>query len=182
MVKVITPPASEPVSLAEFKLCMRGVPISTAQEPMVNSILKAGREEAEKYQNAAYMEQTLLIALDAPTSGAIILPRPLFKSLPSVACYDENDIATDITASFAINDIACPAQIKMKDGVGWPSIAYRNQNPVLITYQAGYTTVPEKVKQAILIYAVWAYTHPGGDVPIPDAFYSLLRKGRVIPV
>lgn len=181
MVKVLVPPVSEPVSLADFKAWMRNIPIPADQENMVNSLLKAGREESEKYQNTAYFEQTLQIALDEKTLSAIVLPRPPFKSLESVICFDVNDAQTDITDLFAVNDIAFPAEIKMKDGQDWPNITYRSQNPVVITYKAGSSDVPEKVKQAILLYATWFYMRPDAE-KVTDAFYALLKTGRVIPV
>lgn len=180
MVKVMTPPVSEPVTIDDFKAWMQGLPITPEQEPMVLSLLKAGREEAEGYQNVAYCEQTLQIAPD-DISGIIVLPRPPFRELQSVACYAPDDTQTDITDLFVVNDNIRPAEINLKDNVSLPE-PLRVVNPVLVTYIAGYDTVPEKVKQAILLYATWAWMHRGGDEPIPAAFYALLSKGRVIPV
>lgn len=180
MVKVITPPAAEPVSLNDFRAWMQGLPISADQEPMVNSLLKAGREEAEAYQNAAYCEQTLQIA-PGNFSGAIVLPRPPFRSLESVVCYAPDDTPTDIKGLFAVNESVIPAEIRLKDGATLPG-PLRSVNPVLVTYAAGYDSVPEKVKQAILLYATWSWMHRGGDEPVPAAFYALLSKGRVVPV
>lgn len=181
MVKVVVPPAVEPVLPAELKTYLRYGQTTTQQDSMMEMLLTAGREEAEKYQNAAYCEQTLQIALDAPTSGAIVLPRPPFKSLESVIYYDTNDIQTDITDLFAVNDIAWPVEIKLRDGQTWPNATPRNQNPIVITYKSGSTDVPNKVKLAILFYASWFFMHPDAE-KIPEAFYSLLKKGRVIPV
>lgn len=182
-VKVLVPPTAEPVSLAEFKIWMRGG-ITTEQEDMVASLLTAGREKAEKYQNAAYIEQTLQVAIDAPTMRAIVLPRPPFKELVSVVCYDSSGVGTDITDAFSINDIARPAEMWMKEGQSWPSISYRAQNPIVITYKAGGTAddVPQRVKQAILVYAAWAKMYPTAEKPLPDAFYHLLDPGRIKPV
>lgn len=181
MVKVVVPPAVEPVTLAELKSYMKHSPSVSSQDSILTMFLQSGREEAEKYQNVAYCEQTLQIALDNITSGAIVLPRPPFKSLVSVVCYDVNDNPTDITSSFAINDVAFPAEIKMKDGQVWPNVNLRNQNPILITYKAGSDTIPARIKLAILFYATWFSMHPDTDL-IPKAFYNLLSKDRVIPV
>lgn len=180
MVRVITPPVSEPVAIDDFKAWMQGLPISTDQEPMVTSLLKAGREEAEAYQNVAYCEQTLQIAPD-DLSGAIVLPRPPFKELKSITAYLTDGTEQDVMALYEVNNAVWPAELNLKDGAAIPE-PLRNINPVLITYTAGYDTVPEKVKQAILLYATWAWMHRGGDEPVPAAFYNLLSKGRVIPV
>jgi phage conserved hypothetical protein, phiE125 gp8 family len=184
MVKIVVPPAIEPVGLSEFKSWMRGVPIPEDQESMIEMLISAGREEAEKHQNAAYIEQTLQIAPEVIGWGAIVLPRPPFKELVSVICYANDGTETNITNDFYVNDIARPAEIQLKDTAALPFLSPRAVNPFVITFKAGGDVydVPQKVKQAILLYATWSYLHPGGDQPIPDAFYALLSKGRVIPV
>ncbi len=180
MVKVITPPEKEPVSLDDFKAWMQGLPVSTEQEPMVNSMLKAGREEAEAYQNVTYCEQTLQMAPD-DLSGAIVLPRPPFRELKSVIAYLADGTQQDVTTLYDVNNNAWPTELNLKDGAALP-FPLRTVNPLVITYTAGYDTVPDKVKQAILLYATWAWMHRGGDESVPPAFYALLSKGRVVPV
>lgn len=180
MVKVIVPPVAEPVSLDDFKAWMQGLVIAPEQEAMANSLLKAGREEAEAYQNAAYCEQTLQIAPD-DFSGAIVLPRPPFRELKSVIAYLADGTEQDVTELFCVNDTVWPAEIHLKDDSMLPG-PLRTVNPVVITYTAGNDMVPEKVKQAILLYVAWAWMHRGGDEPVPAAFYALLSKGRVVPV
>lgn len=188
MVKVVTPPTAEPVSLDDFKSWMQGLPISAEQEPMVLSLLKAGREEAESHQNAAYCEQTLQIAPEISLSSGgvmmpIVLPRPPFRKLQSAVCYTPDDSETDVTSLFVANETAWPAELNLKDGARLPG-PLRVVNPLVITYTAGYDAdkIPERVRQAILLYATWSWMHRGGDEPIPAAFYNLLSKGRVIPV
>lgn len=187
MVKVIVPPASEPVSLDDFRAWMQGVPIPEDQEARVNGLLKAGREEAEAYQNAAYCEQTLQLTpnphdvLGVPP--VIQLPRPPFRELKSVTVYLADETTQDITEGCTVDDAAWPAELHLPDG-GPPADQYRRPTQLTIIYTAGYDSdkVPERVKQAILLYATWAWMHRGGDEPVPAAFYALLSKGRVIPV
>jgi len=184
MVKVITPPTAEPVNLADFKSWMQGLPVSSEQEPMVNSLLKAGREEAEAYQNAAYCEQTLQLTIEPelqPVYGVamvpITLPRPPFRELRSVTAILPDGMQQDVTAQFDVHNDGGPAVLVLKPGGDVPAFSR-----LQIIYTAGYDTVPEKVKQAILLYATWAWMHRGGDTSVPAAFYALLSKGRVIPV
>lgn len=186
MVKVITPPTAEPVSLDDFKAWMQGLPISADQEPMVNSLLKAGREEAEAHQNAAYCEQTLQIAPEPDEAhcipSMITLPRPPFRELKSVVINLADGTTRDITETCTVDDTAWPAELHMSDD--GPPAGVSIVNPLTITYTAGYDAekIPEKVRQAILLYATWSWMHRGGEEPIPAAFYNLLSKGRVIPV
>lgn len=180
MVKVIIPPEKEPVEVDDLRQWMQCAPITPEQEPLATAMLKAGREEAEAYQNAAYCEQTLQIAPDN-LSGAIVLPRPPFRALVSVICYSPDGGQTDITALVLVDDVAFPAELHLKEGAAIPC-PLRKENPILITYTAGYDEVPERVRHAILIYATWAWLHRSGGEPLPVAFYDLLRKRRVVPV
>lgn len=180
MVKVIVPPEKEPITVEELRLWMQCAPITPEQEPQALSVLKAGREEAEAYQNSAYCEQTLQIAPDN-LSGAIVLPRPPFRALQSVVLFSPDGSQTDITESVVVDDVSFPAELRLKDGTKI-SCPLRGTNPILITYTAGYDTVPERVKHAILMYATWAWLHRAGGEPVPAAFYNLLRKRRVVPV
>lgn len=177
MVKVITPPATEPVTLNDFKVWMQCLNITPEQEPMALSLLKAGREEAEAYQNTAYCEQTLQIAPEN-LSGAIVLPRPPFLELKSVTAYLQDGMEQDITDQCLIYTTVPPATLYLPT----LSAPLRTVDPVLIIYTAGYGVVPEKVRQAILLYASWSWTHRSGGEPVPAAFYNLLSKGRVVPV
>ena len=183
MVKVITPPAAEPVSLDEFKQWANGLPVTAEQEPIANAILRAGREEAEAYQNAAYCEQTLQLTIEPKPQPpgvpfAATLPRPPFRELKSVIAHMADGTQNDIMAQFEVHNDGGPAKLVLKPGMVLHGLIIR----LLITYTAGYDTVPDKVKQAILLYATWAWLHRGGDEPVPAAFYALLSKGRVIPV
>jgi uncharacterized phiE125 gp8 family phage protein len=180
VVKVITPPANEPVSLDEFKAWMQGLPITTEQEPMVNSLLKAGREEAEAYQNAAYCEQILQLTVEPePHQKVITLPRPPFRELQNVTVILPDGTQQDMTSKFEVHNDGGSAILAPKPGENVPAFCR-----LQITYTAGYDSgaVPETVKQAILLYATWAWMHRGGDSTVPAAFYALLSKGRVIPV
>ena len=182
MVKVIAPPAVEPVTLAEFQMWMQGLPISREQEPMVNSLLKAGREEAEAYQNAAYCEQTLqlTIELEPPCPNvphAVAFPRPPFRELKSVTAISPDGTQQDVTAQFDVHNYGGPAVLALKSSASLPDFCR-----LQAVYTAGYDAVPEKVRQAILLYATWAWMRRGGDTTVPAAFYALLSKGRVIPV
>ena len=162
MVKVISPPTVEPVTVNDFEIWMQGLPITPEQKPMVESLLKAGREEAESYQNRAYGEQTLQITSEKP--GVIFLPRPPFRELISVTVG-----GVDVTTQCEVDESTLPATIKVT-------------GKAEITYTAGNNAVPERVRQAILLYAAWAFRNREGTGGIPPAFYALLQKNRVIPV
>lgn len=151
---------------------------------MVNSLLKAGREEAEAYQNVAYCEQTLQLTIEPeeqPMYGvvtmSITLPRPPFRELKNILVILPDGTQQDVPAQFDVHNDGGPAILVLKPGSNIPAFCQ-----LQITYTAGYDTVPEKVKQAILLYATWAWMHRGGDTSVPAAFYALLSKGRVIPV
>mgnify|MGYP000861541442 FL=1 len=163
MVKVLNPPGKEPVSVNDFKAWMQGLPITAEQEPMVLSLLQAGREEAERYTNRALCEQTLQVVSDLST---VVLPRPAYRGLKDVS--DES--GNDVTERYEVDDTKLLAELHGEAG------------KVTVIYTAGCEEIPEKAKQAILLYATWGWMHRGGDLTIPPAFYALLSKERVIPV
>jgi hypothetical protein len=104
-------------------------------------------------------------------------PRPPFRELKSVTATLPDGTQQDAAAQFEVHNDGGPAELVQKPGSNVP-VFCRLQ----VTYTAGYDTVPEKVKQAIFLYATWAWMHRGGDESVPAAFYALLSKGRVVPV
>lgn len=90
---------------------------------MVNSLLKAGREEAEAYQNVAYCEQTLQLTIEPeeqPMYGvvtmSITLPRPPFRELKNILVILPDGTQQDVTAQFDVHNDGGPAILVLKPG------------------------------------------------------------------
>ena len=157
--KVITPPASEPLTLDEAKLHLRVD--GTDEDSLITSLIVAARQGAEHLTGRALMPQTLELALDE-FSDKIKLPRPPFVSVTSVTYVDlMGDTQTLDASGFVIDDHSEPARIVRPYGVFWPFTRCQ-PNAVLIRYQAGYAhaaTVPDEIKSWMLLRVGMLYAN-----------------------
>lgn len=156
--KVITQPASEPVSLQEAKLHLRVIATAsdTAAHPeddLIKSLITAARETVENETGRALMTQTLELGIDCFV-GVVKLPRPPLVSVTSVKYTDFDGSEQTLAPGFyTVNDYTEPAQIMPAPGV-WLSGVPGAPNSVRIRYQAGYTSaalVPAAIKSWMLL-------------------------------
>lgn len=192
---LITPPAAEPVTLAEAKLHAR---IDTnAEDALVGSLIIAARQWAEQYTGRAFITQTWQLALDyVPSVGSLSLPRAPLQSIESVMSYDnaDNAILCDAKNYFA-DTVKEPGRVVLRAGSAWP-FPLRPANGIVVTYIAGYgddgENVPAPIKTAILqLVAHWfehrgdaaTSTHSGITITpataVPLVIQSLLNPCRV---
>ncbi len=148
-IKVITSPATEPVTIDEAKLHLRVD--GTDENALITSLIKAARQGAEHLTGRALMSQTLELALDC-FPGVIKLPRPPFVSVTSVKYVD---LAGDeqTLADYQLDGYSEPARLAPAYGQAWPSTRCQ-PNAVLIRYQAGYANaaaVPDEIKSWVLL-------------------------------
>jgi uncharacterized phiE125 gp8 family phage protein len=186
--KVITPPAFEPVTVEELLTQLREDDPSDELINTLTSLITAAREWCEGYQNRSYVAQTLELALDQWPNKPIDLPRPPLQSVLSVTYTDQDgETTTWPSSNYLVDDFAYVATLIKKRSVNWPCASLIDINGIKIRYVAGYapsiddiSLVPERVKQAIILLAMTWYDTPG--CPPPDAVESLLYLDRVMPV
>jgi hypothetical protein len=69
-IAVVTPPAEEPITLAEAKLHLRRDTAFTADDSLITSLISAARRMCEAHVGQAFVTQTLAMHLDGfPTAG-----------------------------------------------------------------------------------------------------------------
>lgn len=149
--KLITGPASEPVTLIEAKAHLRVV--STSDDAYITALIVAARQGAEHITGRALMPQTWELALDEFRS-LIVLPKPPFVAVDSVKYVDGDGVLQTLDpASYLVDDYNEPARLMPAYAESWPYA--RNQaNAVLIRFRAGYSsleTVPEQIKAWMLL-------------------------------
>jgi uncharacterized phiE125 gp8 family phage protein len=180
---LITPPAAEPVALADVKQHAR---IDTAaDDALVTSLIAGARQWAEQYTGRAFIHQTWQMALDlwpaaveewwdgvrdGPVTGLdrvtfISLPRPPLVSVTDVQYFDDADAGTVWpSGNYFVDTVRQPGRLALRLGATWP-VPSRLSNGIVITYVAGYgsdgTSVPEPIKTAIRQLVTHWYEHRG---------------------
>jgi hypothetical protein len=189
-----TAPGTEPVSLAEAKTFLRVD--GTSDDALIGSLIKSARIMAEGYTHRAFVTQTWKLTMDAfsdvrecfPLGGTYDLPRPgivengqdirlsrrPIQSIESIETYDPENTASTVDPASYLPDTA-NGRIVLNEGYLWPS-ELREFAAVEITYIAGYTSVPEAIKQAILLIVSAMYENrqcmemPMGATALLDQF------------
>lgn len=152
IVKVVTAPTAEPVSLTEAKLHCRVD--ESADDALITALITAAREEIERMSYHALMPQTLELVLDA-WQMPIVLPYPPLTSVTSIKYVDEDAVETTWSSTnYLVSVDRIPALIVLKPNKELPSVTLYPQEAIRVRYVAGYATaaaVPQSLKQAMLL-------------------------------
>lgn len=151
MLKVLTPPAFLPVSLAEAQAWCRVIPANatTEENAVLTLLLGAMTDYAENLTGRAFARRTLRLSLSGwpwlETRGyyghGIALPQAPLLELSSVQYRDlDGELQTLGTELYAVYEDAEPALIVPAWQEVWPAV-----RPVLdgvqVTYVAGYAAL-----------------------------------------
>lgn len=192
-IKVITHPEVEPITLKEAQIHIRvevtEAGIVTDETTYIESIIATAREWCEGFQNKAYVLQTIEKTFDRFPCSIFELPRPPMVSVLSIKYYDSKNIEYTLDPLLYFVDTASePGRVSLNYSIQWPAIVLRPINSVIIRYTAGNTdasTVPKKVKQAILLLVGHWYENREAvgkvEGEIGFAVKSLLGHDRVWP-
>lgn len=156
--KLITPPAEEPVSVAEAKAWCRVD--GSDEDPVFTRLISAARSHCEHLTDRAFVTQTLQLTLrewpdDEEDAGLITLLRPPVQSVSWIKYMDEAGVQqTWGTSEYQLNLDADPAVIARAPNKSWPAVQDGLLAPIQVQYIAGYgaaTAVPPAAKQMILL-------------------------------
>lgn len=186
----ITPPAQEPVSLADAKAFMRVE--HTDDDSLITSLIVSAREQAEQRTGRALINRIVELSLDTFPPGAIDLRLPTVQSVSSVTYTDAAGAPVIMDAGDYTLDAATPPAgwLLPSDTLGdWPT-TYDSVNAVRIRFVTGYgaspDTVPEPIRTWIKVRAGTLYKFREefltgmsvSDVPV-SAIDSLIDSYRV---
>lgn len=177
--KLITPPAREPLSLALAKLHLRQD--GTDDDNLIAGLITAARVYCEGFQNRAYLEQTWDYWLDAwPPKDEIEIPLPPLQSVASVKYYGNDDTEYTLAATeYDVDDKGFAGRVVLKDSKSWPSVTMRPSNGIVVRFVAGYETYSSTVSTSATAVTktagdTFSTTWPAGKlVTINDATYRL---------
>lgn len=180
--KLITPPAVEPVALTDVKL--HAHIDHSIQDSILSGWIKSGRILAEDFQRRAYIRQVWEIAFDGFPCMPITIPRPPLIEILSITAYDTTGAATVISIAddIVVDTRSEPGRIDFVDGKTWPAISGRSINALVIQYAAGYGTsasnVPETMGDAIMLYCTARNENRAGEEDFLKAFRNILSPER----
>ncbi len=147
--KIITPPASEPISIEDCRLHLRIT--ETDEDAWILATLGGAREWAENFLNRSLAPQTLEIALDEFPSMWVELPGGPVTSVVSVTYVDASLATQTVSASsYSLDTYSEPQWLAPAVDLTWPAAA-NVANAVKVRYQAGYGVLPKSIRAALLL-------------------------------
>lgn len=156
-VRVLIPPATEPVSIEEVLEYLRlDVEVDGEPPATLSALIQAAREVAEDRTARALMRQTLELSLDAFPCGTdpIHLPRPPLVEVERVTYLDQGEEVELDAGAYVVDTSSEPGRIAPAPGHVWP-VADCVPGAVRIRYVAGYgddpAAVPQKIRTAMLM-------------------------------
>jgi uncharacterized phiE125 gp8 family phage protein len=181
-IKLVTPPATSPVTLAEAKTHLRVD--FTDDDTYINALIISATQSAEHMLGRALIQQSYQLGLPE-FSDYIEIPNPPLISITSIV-YIDTDGNTQTLTSYALDSYSEPAIIKPTFGNDFPSTREQD-NAVIISFNAGYAdaaSVPQEIKSWILLKVGYLYKSRESDATIVkqgETFYAdrLLDRYRL---
>ncbi len=157
---LITPPASEPVTLAQAKL-QRKVEHSLDDAWFSDVAIPAARRIAEHKLGRVLIAQTWALTFDTFPADVLGLGKAPVASITSIAYFDSD--GTEQTLDTGVYEIAdaSAGTVRPVEGEEWPSTDGR-ADAVTITFVAGADSaaaVPAEVREWMLIHIATAHKH-----------------------
>jgi uncharacterized phiE125 gp8 family phage protein len=179
-----TPPALEPLTLAEVKAHLRVV--HADDDDFIAKLIVAARRQVEARTALRLLSQVWRITLDCwPDDGIVLLPLTPVMSVDDVKVFSADDISAGIDPSHYFVDVAAlPPRLAFRQSRVPPQPG-RIINGIEITLTAGFgataAAVPQELKQAMLLMIASWFAHRGddGDHSLPLLAQELLRSFRV---
>lgn len=160
VVTVVTPPAVEPLSVAEAKVYLRVD--TTADDGLIGVLIAAARQWVETFTRRALITQTLdqafasFMGLDNP----LYLARAPLQSVTSITYLDQvGDTQTLDPSNYRVRAVSGPTAgrgwIELTSTTTLPRVYPRAEAPVTVRTVSGYgnaaTDVPAGLKAAIYL-------------------------------
>ena len=144
-----SPPATEPVSLAEAKAHLRVT--HNDDDAYIAALIKTARQSIEAQTGLGLISQGWSVFLDDwPEHGVIELPLAPVLDIADIKVYGDDDTFAIIDPAHYYEDkVSRPARIILRGSRSWAAPG-RVANGIEILLTIGFTSVPEPLREAIL--------------------------------
>lgn len=153
---LITPPAEEPVSLAEVKIDLKVD--HDDEDARISLMIAAVRQQLETVTRRAIITQTWDLHLDR-WPGAIRIPMPPIQTIDSVKYLDTDGVQQTLATDQYKVLMGEPAYVVPAYQVIWPNLRDEN-DAVVVRFTTGYgdsSDVPEAMKDWIMAHVSERY-------------------------
>lgn len=156
MLKVITSPVSEPITVEEAKT--QAVIGHDADDTLLEVLISATRDFGEGITNRSLATQTLEVVLDAFPMGKIALPKGPIISIDYVQYVDEDGNGQTLISGTDYDEDtdSLLGGVQPVYGGSWP-VAKKAPGSVRVRYTAGFTTCPPAIRQWMLVKVASLY-------------------------
>lgn len=184
---LITPPALEPLTLAEAKAHLRLD--TTDEDDLVTALIVSARHVVERQTRRALISQTWRVICDAwPDPGTFAIPLAPFISLSAIRTYDAANVATVLgTSTYYVDAQPGAARVQFTVQPPNPGRAIAGiELDAVIGYGAGAASVPDPLRLAMrLLVARWFEARgdaaaDAGALQIPPLIAALLQPFRMM--
>jgi uncharacterized phiE125 gp8 family phage protein len=179
-----TPPAVEPVALAEAKAQLRVM--HSDDDVYISTLIVSARRRIEARTGLRLITQGWSQFMDGwPVGGMIALGLNPVSAVTDLITYGDTDTpATVDPAHYFLDAESHPPRVVFRQG-RTPSPAGRRAKGIEVRMTAGFglaAAVPQDLKQAILLLVADAHAHRGDDTTrlMPPAVLDLINAHRVM--
>jgi uncharacterized phiE125 gp8 family phage protein len=178
---IVSPPASEPITLADAKAWARiDDDVDDIEDAKINGLILAARSWTENFLNRALITQTWDVYGDE-FADPLEMPLAPMQSVTWVKYLDTDGALQTLSAdTYDVDTVSFAGAVRLAYGQAWPSIQ-PVANAVRVRIVAGYggpDDVPEPIRLALRMLVAHWYDTPGGEPP--SAVGSLLWPYRVM--
>ena len=180
--KVVTPPAAEPVSVAELETHLRLG--DSGEDTYLGVLIGAARRQCERFTQRAFVDTVFTEYLEDFPHLEHYLYWGNVTSVSAVQYVAEgSETLTTLASTYYDTDLNdSPALIRLADGATWPDVE-DVPDGVRITYTAGFGAsgdVPDDIRVAIMMVAADMYERRADSVKqLPTASQMLLTPYRL---
>lgn len=180
-----TPPASEPLSLAEAKIFLR---VDHSDEnDLIESLIATARQVVEGWTHRALITQTVVVTWDRLRSGVWLeIPKPPLQSVTKIEAREKDGNYSDIATTYSVDTASLPGRVKFLD---MPDYSTEYPAAIKMTYDAGYgdsaTDVPNSLRQCVRFLVAHYYdlrepvTVGQAASRVPYSLQTILNAERV---